>query len=134
MLLFLGLATVIQGQTVTATINSNRISAGEVFTLTIKAANSDDDPEVDVGPLQKNFTLVSGPASTTNISWINGKMTSTKSISWTFSPKRTGQLTVPSLTVKLGRKKFRTKSILITVSPGSRQAAGRAQDLFLQAD
>ncbi|NOZ75523.1 MAG: protein BatD [FCB group bacterium] len=133
-LIFLGLVATTSGQTVKATVNTNHIAKGEVFTLTVQADDSDDDPVVDVSPLQRNFTLISGPASSTNISWINGKMTSTKSISWTFSPNRTGRLSVPALNVRLGRKNYKTRPIQITVSAGPKQPGNRAQDLFLQAD
>jgi len=131
-LLILGTVSFLGAQSVRATVNTSHVAKGEVFTLTVQAENTDFEPRVDIDPLYKDFTVVSGPASSTNISWINGKMSSTKSVSWTLAPNRTGHLTVPALSVRLGKKTYSTSPITITVSAGLQKGAA-GKDVFLQA-
>ena len=78
--------------TVSATVDINRISQSETIGFKILATNVDGTPNVDISPIKKNFKIVSGPAQQTNIQWINGAMTSSRSLSWTLLPKRVGKL------------------------------------------
>ncbi len=131
-ILLFGLFSCLEAQSVTATVNTNQLSTGETVTLTIKVSNSDKEPNVNINPLNKDFTIISGPGASTNISWVNGKMTSTKSVSWTMTPKRYGHLVIPSLPVKLGRRSYSTRPIPITVDSGPQQSQV-SKELFLKA-
>ncbi|RMF06527.1 MAG: protein BatD [Candidatus Neomarinimicrobiota bacterium] len=125
---------VVHGQTVTATVSTNRVSQGEVFSLTIQAENADADPVVDLQPLARNFTVVSGPSSSTNISWINGKMNQTKSVTYSLTANRTGTLSIPALSVRVGKKTFRTTPIGMHVTTGPKKGKKSSPDVFLDAD
>ena len=104
--------------TVLASVDVNRISQSETIGFKILASNVDGTPNVDISPINKNFKIISGPAQQTNIQWINGAMTSSRSLSWTLLPRREGKLNIPSLTVKIGNDSYRTNPIGITVSKG----------------
>ena len=128
-LLFVGF---LWGQvSVTASVDVNRISQSETVGFKIVATNADGTPNVDISPLLKDFKIVSGPAQQTNIQWVNGAMTSSRSLSWTLLAKKEGKLNIPGLNVKIGKQVYRTKPIGITVEKG----AGRAQmaNLFIEA-
>ena len=116
--------------TVLASVDVNRISQSETIGFKILASNVDGTPNVDISPINKNFKIISGPAQQTNIQWINGAMTSSRSLSWTLLPRREGKLNIPSLTVKIGNESYRTNPIGITVSKG----VGRADmgNLFIE--
>ena len=82
--------------TVLASVDVNRISQSETIGFKILASNVDGTPNVDISPINKNFKIISGPAQQTNIQWINGAMTSTRSLSWTLLPRREGKMNIPS--------------------------------------
>ena len=84
-------------QTVQISVDRNRVEEGELFTLSIEVNGSDDFAKVDMNQLKDDFEILSGPGQQTNIQWINGSMTSTKTLTWTLSPKRGGTLAIPAL-------------------------------------
>ena len=119
------------GQTINATVDATRITIGETVTFKIEAVDSDDMPDVDISPILKYFDLVSGPGQQTNIQWVNGRMTSSRVLSWTFLPKKSGTLSIPRLSVKLGKKTYLTTSVTIHVGKG---VQGRDAEIFIRAE
>ncbi len=105
----------VYGLSVIATVDQNNLSLDDVFEYTVEATDASENPQVDISPLSKNFLTISGPSQQTNISWVNGRMTSTRSLSWTLSPKKTGHLYIPALSVKLGKSNLKTNPIKIQV-------------------
>ena len=83
-------STIIFAQTLHATVDATQISLGETITYKIEAVGASEMPEVDILPALKQFDLLSGPGQQTNIQWINGKMSSNYSLTWTLSPKKQG--------------------------------------------
>ena len=117
---------------VTATVDATNINKSDVFTFKIETEGVDTSPKVDITPILNDFSIVSGPSQQTNISWVNGKMKSSRNLTWTLSPSKTGILTIPSLKVMFGEKTFRTKPIKIKVSQG--KALSTSGDLFLTSE
>ncbi len=123
------------GLTVNATVDRNKLTIDDVFELTIEAIDGSESPQVDMTPVKKNFIVVNGPSQQTNISWVNGKMTSTRGLSWTLSPKKTGVLNIPSLTVSIGKSKLKTRPIILNVSKNSVSSnTGNSQSYFIQME
>lgn len=116
---------------VNASVDVNRIAQSETLGFKIVANNVDGTPSVDISPVQKDFKIVSGPAQQTNIQWVNGAMTSSRTLSWTLLAKKVGNLNIPGLNVRVGNETYRTNPIGISVEKG----AGRAQlaNLFIEA-
>ena len=71
---------------------------GDSFTLTVSAENGNEMPNVNISNL-RDFRVVSGPSQSTNMQWINGKMSSNYSLSWTIIPKKKGQSEIPALNI-----------------------------------
>lgn len=115
---------------INATVDATRISMGETITFKVEAVDSGEMPDVDIAPILRQFDLVSGPGQQTNIQWVNGRMTSSRVLSWTFLPKKPGVLLIPKLTVKLGKKTYQTNSVKIHVGKG---AQGQDAEVFIQA-
>ena len=90
------------------------IYEGDSFNLTISAENSNEMPSADISKL-RNFKIVSGPSQSTNMQWINGKMSSNYSLTWTIIPKKKGQLEIPILDITVNNKSFKSKPIKISV-------------------
>jgi len=103
------------GQTIQFSVDRNRLEEGDMLTLSVEANGSDDFAMVDISPVKKDFEVVSGPGQQTNIQWINGTMSSTKTLTWTLSPKRSGTLVIPALNGTVDGKTFKGKPIQIKV-------------------
>jgi len=102
-------------QTVQISVDRSRIAQDDLITLTVEVTGGKDFAKVDMNQVKKDFDIVSGPGQQTNIQWINGSMTSTKTLTWTLSPKRDGILLIPTLSGTVDGKPFRGKTIQIHV-------------------
>ncbi|MEE8341233.1 MAG: BatD family protein [Candidatus Neomarinimicrobiota bacterium] len=122
----------VQAQEVRATVSSNNIQLSDVFTFKIEAINANKNPDVNLAPLLNDFSIVSGPAKQTNMQWINGKSTSSRSLSWSLVAKQEGQSTIPQLTVNLGKNVFLTQPIVMTISESD--AGYESTELFMTID
>lgn len=130
--LFLAVLSTTWGVQVRATVDATTISLEETITFKVEAENSDFNPSVNISPLLKDFSIVSGPAQQSNFQWINGRATSTKSLSWTLVANHTGTIIIPALEVTVGGKKYRTQPIRVVVKKsGSVKQRG---NLFLLVD
>ncbi|MBC8197663.1 MAG: protein BatD [Candidatus Marinimicrobia bacterium] len=112
------------------------IYEGDAFTLTVSAENGGEMPNVDLSAL-RDFRVASGPSQSTNMQWINGKMTSSYSLSWTLIPKKVGNLRIPILNINVGNKSFKSKPIKISVLDRSKMnnksTANSGQKFFIEA-
>jgi len=116
----------VQAQLDRATIYNN-----ETTHLTITLSGGDDG-EPDLAPLRQDFDILSQQQSS-SYQWINGQNNSSKSWQLTLRPKRTGQLSIPSLQVGA----LRTARLLLQVEdanaalPGQPSAAEK-QGLWME--
>ena len=79
---------IVSGQSVTASVDVNQLAVNETFTFKLEAKDADNMPRINLAPLEKNFTIVSGPAQQTSYQWINGKASSSKTLTWTLVPNQ----------------------------------------------
>jgi len=134
LILILWIPVLIRGEIVVkASTDANRLAPNETFTYRIETSGSDEFPEVDISPALNNFNLISGPGQQTNFQWINGKMSGTRTLTWTFNPKKTGKLEFPSLSARIGHRIFKTQPIIIQVADARSNtiSTGGADDLYL---
>ncbi len=81
----------------TASVDSTHISRNETLTLTLKYdGRSSDKP--DTSALEQQFNI-RRQGSSSNISIINGDMSSSTTWEYELSPKRTGKLLIPSFSI-----------------------------------
>ena len=125
---------VLTASSVRATVDANSISINETFTFKIEAQDVDKMPSANISSLLDDFTIVSGPAQHTNYSWTNGKSTSTKSLSWTLAPNRSGRLVIPELIISAGGNKYRTNSIRINVKKSGTVASSKELFVLTEVD
>ena len=128
------LINVLTASSVRATVDANSISINETFTFKIEAQDVDKMPSANISSLLDDFTIVSGPAQQTNYSWTNGKSTSTKSLSWTLAPNRSGRLVIPELIISAGGNKYRTNSIRINVKKSGTVASSKELFVLTEVD
>ncbi len=99
----------------TFVVNKN-IDISESFTFTIKIKDIDMDPEVDLSPMLDNFSVIIGPNIGSEYKFINGKKSTSRSISWTIIAQKVGKLKIPKLEVILGGKKYFTDEVTMNIS------------------
>ncbi len=127
----LAAAGTLRAAEVQAAVDVNRLSLNETFTFSITATNADDFPQVEIAVLEKDFRILSGPGQQSNIQWVNGKMSSSRSLTWTLSPKRAGKLEIPALKCRVGRKTLITEPLRITVGQGPKTAGSDEETAIL---
>ncbi len=109
---------------VSAYVDQNKISLDEVFQLNIEVSGSEFSHIEQ--PLLPNIpfdNLGMSQSSSTSVSIINGKMTSVKKKTFTYSlqPKRKGNFNIPSILVKIDGKVFKTNGISLSVTEYNKQ-------------
>jgi len=114
-LIFFIFASIGVAQSIQISVDKNRLEHGEIFKLSIQVIDGEDFAKVDLSPLEYDFEIVSGPSQQNNIQWINGSVSSTKTLSWTLLPKRSGDLVIPVLSGTVGERTFKGKKIPIQV-------------------
>ena len=123
--------------TIKVDVDRRRINEGDSVLLTITASNMSEDPVINL-PKMVDFKVVSGPSqsSSTNVQFINGKMTKKNTIAytWTLIPIKTGQLSVPALKIKTDKRFFTSSPITIIVSKRGPSQTGIKPQFFIEAD
>ena len=109
------LFTSIFSQEIESTVSSSKINLTESIIYTIKIDDVEVNPEVRLDKLEKSFSIIAGPNVGSEYRYINGKRSSSRSISWTLIPKGDGILIIPSFEVKVGKKIFSTKEFKVEV-------------------
>ncbi|SVE29489.1 uncharacterized protein METZ01_LOCUS482343, partial [marine metagenome] len=106
-------------ESVNVTVDRRRIDEGDSIMLTVTAKNVSGDPDVAL-PEIPDFNVVNGPnqSSSTNVQFINGKLTksATTTLTWTLIPTKTGQLKIPTISIKVDKQTFKSVPIIITVN------------------
>ncbi len=114
----------------------DRTTAGvnQQFTLNVELSGKDaagaKSPQL---PNMDEFAAFLGSGTSQNYQVINGKMTSSKIISYYFQAVKEGTFTIGAVTVESGGKSFRTDPLTITIQKSASQAkpapgAGAAAD------
>ena len=112
LLSFLFLFSFLFSQNLDTIVSDREVSLNESIDFTIKLNNIDTNPEVNFDPVIDYFSIISGPNIGSEYKFINGKKSSSRSISWRIIPKRTGKITIPSLEVKVGKEIYLTNEIV----------------------
>jgi hypothetical protein len=111
---------------------SKDIDISESFTFTIKIKDIDVDPEVDISPMLENFSVIIGPNIGSEYKFINGKKSTSRSISWTIVAQKVGKLKIPKLKVVLAGKQYFTDEVIMNVS--KKTIDGAIGDMFLRIE
>ncbi|MBZ0264159.1 BatD family protein [bacterium] len=107
--------------TIRADATPTRVNTGESFVYTVEvtgSAMSLPNPQVDI---PGDFSVRSGPNSSTNVSYVNGAMTASRTLTYYLVSYRAGSYTIPSPTVKYKRQTITGNAITITVGSTTAQ-------------
>ncbi|MEJ2544927.1 MAG: BatD family protein [Calditrichaceae bacterium] len=103
----------------TATVSANVLTVDDRLQYSVEVSGKSTSlPDVDF-PDFKDFYVLSGPNTSTSIQFINGSMTSSKTLSFIMQPKAEGKFTIGKATIKVDGKTYSSEEIAITVQKGS---------------
>lgn len=119
----------------TAKVDRQTIAAGEHVRLTVTLVNA---KEAFTAPDLGGLVIVQGPYEQSSFNYVNGRMSSTVSRTWTLTGTREGRFTIGPATVRIGGGIIQTESITIEVGkavarpqdPQAAQGQGRDPNLF----
>ena len=134
-----------QAAEVSASLDRSTAQVGDNVVLTVVANGSMKSvPEVTLTNLESDFDVYSVGQST-NVSFVNGQMTSQTSRQFVLIPKHAGKFTIGPLSIRLGTDTMQTEALPLTVTtgppppspaPSSRGESGGTsgnEDLFVRA-
>ena len=104
----------------TVTVDRASLSTDEFLTLTVTLDAAVSNPPNPTVPALEGFNIV-GSSSSSQISIINGAMTSQQSYSYRLQPYQAGALVIEPVTVTMGGQTFSTEPITVQVSQGTGQ-------------
>jgi len=104
-----------QDNPITATVDRNSLTTDDTLVLTVAVEGGDADPQL---PFLDGFDIVA-TGSSTQISIVNGSMSTSKSYQYRLQPTRPGDLTIPAINVVINGVTYGTAPIAVQVTQGS---------------
>lgn len=106
---------------VAASLDSTVIGIQDQVELSVTVSGKDaSDAENPRFTHLNEFKIVSGPNTSSQFQWINGRSSSSKSFSYILMPEREGQFTIPSIEVRVGGRAYKTQPLQLRVTSASR--------------
>ncbi len=99
-----------------AYVNKNVVGLNENFSYSIEVSGKSTSLPDPIAPAFDNFYVLSGPNTSTNIQWVNGRMSASKIFSYYLQPKKKGKLVIPPARVQYKGKVYKSNAITITVN------------------
>jgi hypothetical protein len=113
-------------QKFTATVNLNTVTVGQNFRLTYTLHTQGDNFRMP--NLKSNFQILSGPNQSHSTQVVNGKVSSSISLSYIVAPLREGKFTIPPAIARVEGKDVKSNAISIEVlKPSAAQQAQKKQ-------
>jgi hypothetical protein len=99
-------------------LDPRKVGIEDTTLLTVRILEPQGTPEVDLGPLE-NLEVLSGPATKTEFSWINGEATRALSFSYVLQGIAVGAASVGPVTVELDGTALSSEVVRVEIVPGS---------------
>jgi hypothetical protein len=109
----LGTSFVAQEATLKASVSKNKLGVNQRLRVEFSIDKQGGDNFSP--PNFKNFKVVGGPSQSVSQSWINGTVSFTQSYSYIVQPKRKGEFSIGSATIKIGGKTIQSEPVKIIV-------------------
>ena len=104
----------------------------DVFELEIKLENFGNNASMEQPNFEKDLKLISGPYQSQNTSIINGRSTSSLTLTYQFTPKKIGNITIPPVIIVEDGKKYRSNKVIIKVFDSSKKMSStKTQGMFV---
>ena len=107
-----------------ALVSKERVELGDHLTISFRF-NESGGNFTPPNNLTQNFRVLSGPNQSTEMSWINGAMSSSVSYSYVISPLNEGKVVIGPASIEKGDKIYSSQKVKIIVVKA--QASGKTQ-------
>jgi hypothetical protein len=114
---------------VTAKLDRSRIVEGETVTLTITTDNARQNLDADFSAIEREFDILDR-RSETQLSIVEGKQTAVVRLLLTMEPRRSGDLTVPALSIAGSV----TRPLPLQVDPAPELQPGELPPVFIEVE
>jgi hypothetical protein len=129
--LFLFSTAFVQAQdgSFTAEADPARVAAGEEFRITFAFSGSDVNSVSNLkAPDFTQFVLISGPSQSTNMQWINGRMSASISYSYILYARQPGKYTIGSAAIEYRGRILKSNPISIEITQGKSKPPQKQSD------
>ncbi len=123
-------AVLAQAATITVTTDRSSVGLNESFLMVFESKGSVNG-KPDFSPLNKNFQILSNNESS-NMSIVNGKISSSKKWQLTVLARRAGNLPVPA--ISFGKDRSQPSSIMVSNARSSSSTSKSNQDVFIEVE
>ena len=130
LLLILLLPTPLLAAEISVRVDPDPVPVDQSFQITFEAEGDVDDAP-DFAPLQGNFQVLSSSQSR-NVTFRNGKSSSTRTWTLTVLARRQGTLTIPP--IEFGSDLSPADSVTVTAAGTAPQAARQSGEIFLEVE
>src|ERR1700741_3640160 len=120
-LLFLVTACTAVAQKFSASVNRTKVAAGETFQLSFSLNASGTDFKV---PNLDDFDVYSGPNQSTQMSYVNGVMSQSVTLTYLLAARKEGKFTIGPASVIVNGTTLQSNSIVMEVSKGQPSQQG----------
>ncbi|MGB1042910.1 MAG: BatD family protein [Tenacibaculum sp.] len=110
---FLTLGVNAQESALKASVSKNKLGVNQ--RLRIEFSTNKQGADNFKEPNFKNFKIVSGPSQSISQSWINGKVSFSKSYTYILQPKRKGEFNIPAASIEIEGKTVKSKPVKVIV-------------------
>jgi len=124
---------------VSASVDARSVLVQQPFKLTVEARDTESMPVVRMPDIDR-LAVISGPMQSSNYSWVNGKMSGFKSVTYTLVALTPGDLVIPALDVRVDKQVVKTEPIRLRVvqrgqqtDPAQGGAAQETASIFIRA-
>jgi len=102
-----------------ATVDKNQVGIGDRFVYTIEVTGKSANLPKPTFPTFENFSLLSGPNTSTNIQFVNGAMSASNTYSFYLTPQKEGKFSIAPATLEIDGETISSNTIQITVVKGT---------------
>ena len=132
----IGLANITQAQDIqlTASVNKTNIGLNESFEYSVQVSGKKTnlpDPSI---PRVDDLAILGGPNSSTSIQFVNGNMSSSKTLTYIMQPRRLGKITIPAATLETGAGVISSNEITLTVTKSAPRPQQKSPNLKSTTD
>jgi hypothetical protein len=143
-LIFLILPVITFGQVVLkAFVSNNSVTINDQFSYSVEVSgNSGSLPDIEL-PDFKDFYIVGGPSQSSNVQYVNGKVSASKTYTYFLKPREVGTFTIDVASVLVDDKLTTSNEVTINVTKGgtapsgeksgSNESAVSSSDIYLKS-
>lgn len=118
------LSSVSVAQTFVAKASHSSVGVGERLKVTYTL---EGDGNKFVQPTFDGFRLLSGPNTSSNMQWVNGNFSSSKTFSFLLLAIQEGEFTIPAASIKSNGNVIQSNTLKVNVTRGKQNNKGQAQ-------